>query len=89
MAIGPPAPDLDRDDDGVEDAVDAFPDDPAEFLDSDGDGIGNYADLDEDGDGTPDDADAFPFDPTRDVLPEVVETEPNDQLADVPAPNKR
>jgi hypothetical protein len=36
------------------DYQDAFPDDPGEWLDTDGDGIGNNADLDDDNDGMPD-----------------------------------
>ena len=44
----------DRDGDGTLDFQDAFPDDPGECLDSDGDGIGNNADLDDDNDGMPD-----------------------------------
>ena len=68
---GPPAPITDRDGDGVDDAEDAFPDDPAEWLDRDGDGVGNFADLDEDGDGVPDEEDAFPFDADRSTWPVV------------------
>ena len=49
-----PPVDPDRDDDGYNDDVDAFPDDPNEWLDTDGDGIGNNADEDDDGDGMPD-----------------------------------
>ena len=44
----------DRDGDGTLDYQDAFPDDPGEWLDTDGDGIGNNADLDDDNDGMPD-----------------------------------
>lgn len=40
----------DSDYDGVADTLDAFPLDPAEWLDTDGDGIGNNADLDDDND---------------------------------------
>ena len=39
------------DDDGVVDSDDAFPIDPNEWSDTDGDGIGNNADGDDDGDG--------------------------------------
>ena len=53
-------PDMDRD--GVPDMRDAFPSDPAEYLDTDGDGVGNHADSDADGDGVDDDADGAPFD---------------------------
>ena len=44
----------DADDDGVPDAADAFPDDPSETLDFDGDGIGDNQDPDDDADGLPD-----------------------------------
>ena len=44
----------DRDGDYVPDAEDAFPDDPSEWADHDGDGRGDDADLDDDGDGLPD-----------------------------------
>ena len=47
------------------DIIDAFPLDPDEVVDSDGDGIGNTADRDDDGDGVSDSDDAFPFDPTE------------------------
>lgn len=43
--------DADDDNDGVTDANDAFPFDPAESADTDGDAIGNNADQDDDGDG--------------------------------------
>lgn len=72
----------DRDGDGVANAEDAFPDDPAEIYDSNGDGKGNFAEQDEDGDGTPDEEDGFPFDATRQVLPQTVEVEFNDNPAD-------
>ena len=42
---------LDSDDDNVLDYLDAFPQDPAEYLDFDGDGIGDNADTDDDNDG--------------------------------------
>jgi len=51
----------DTDGDGVDDSVDAFPNDPAESLDTDNDGIGNNADLDDDGDGIPDTSDPTPL----------------------------
>jgi hypothetical protein len=44
----------DRDGDGLPDDQDAFPDDPNEWLDTDGDGIGNNADDDDDDDSMPD-----------------------------------
>jgi hypothetical protein len=45
---------VDSDGDGVPDDQDAFPYDPDEYLDTDGDGEGNNADLDDDNDGLPD-----------------------------------
>jgi hypothetical protein len=44
----------DYDGDGVPDDQDAFPGDPSEAVDTDGDGIGNTADPDDDNDGMPD-----------------------------------
>ncbi len=48
------ATDPDSDGDGVPDSKDAFPNDPGETTDTDGDGIGNNADLDDDNDSMPD-----------------------------------
>ncbi len=44
----------DSDNDGVPDDQDAFPSDPTETIDTDGDGIGNNADKDDDNDKMPD-----------------------------------
>ena len=49
-----PTASVDTDNDGYPDAVDAFPNNPNEWLDTDGDGTGNNTDLDDDGDGMPD-----------------------------------
>ncbi|MEE2907088.1 MAG: right-handed parallel beta-helix repeat-containing protein [Planctomycetota bacterium] len=57
--------DEDMDGDGVANDQDAFPQDPAEWVDSDGDGIGDNADPDDDNDGVGDADDAFPYDPTE------------------------
>ncbi len=66
-----PFPQMDRDGDGVEDDIDAYPDDANETADTDGDGVGDNADafpadaseaVDTDGDGIGDNADAFPAD---------------------------
>lgn len=46
---------LDRDGDGVNNDLDAFPDDANETVDTDGDLTGNNADPDDDGDSIPDD----------------------------------
>ena len=51
----------DQDADGVEDAADRFPLDPAESADNDNDGIGNNADADDDNDGVLDVADNCPL----------------------------
>jgi len=55
----------DTDGDAFLDNVDAFPLDPSESLDTDGDGIGNNADTDDDNDGVPDQQDDFPLDPAN------------------------
>ena len=47
--------DDDMDGDGYVNSADAFPIDPSEWLDTDGDLIGNNADTDDDGDTMPDD----------------------------------
>ncbi|MCW8327679.1 hypothetical protein MD588_02570 [Photobacterium sp. SDRW27] len=51
----------DSDDDGVIDALDAFPEDASEWYDSDGDGEGNEVDTDDDDDGVDDGDDDFPL----------------------------
>ncbi|WP_444919040.1 thrombospondin type 3 repeat-containing protein [Microbulbifer sp. JMSA003] len=53
----------DTDNDGVLDINDAFPEDPNETSDLDGDGIGDNADTDRDGDGVENDLDLFPENP--------------------------
>lgn len=60
----------DADRDGVPDADDAFPLDPNESIDTDGDGIGNNADLDDDDDGSPDAVEAL--DGTDPLVPDVL-----------------
>jgi len=50
-ALGTNSTDPDTDDDGYLDGLDEFPLDGTEWLDTDGDGIGNNADTDDDGDG--------------------------------------
>ena len=56
----------DSDGDTTADAFDLFPNDAAEYQDSDGDGIGDGADPDDDNDGVEDALDAFPYDLCRD-----------------------
>ena len=53
---------VDSDGDSVPDQSDAFPNDPNETADNDGDGVGDNADLDDDNDNYPDSQDAFPHD---------------------------
>ena len=57
---------MDSDGDGIDDAIDAFPDDNSEWVDSDGDGVGNNAD-------------AYPADPQRSTAEENQNTEQNTQ----------
>ena len=57
--------DLDDDNDGTLDTDDAFPLDPSEDTDTDGDGVGDNADDDADGDGYSDLMDPFPLDSTE------------------------
>ena len=52
----------DQDGDGYFGDRDQFPEDPSEWLDTDGDRLGNNADDDDDGDGYPDSEDALPLD---------------------------
>ena len=52
----------DSDGDAVPDALDAFPSDASEYLDTDQDGIGNMTDSDDDGDGVDDGKDGAPLD---------------------------
>lgn len=58
----------DIDGDGYDDEVDAFPFDPSESLDSDGDGAGNNADTDDDGDNVADISDNCPLTSNADQL---------------------
>lgn len=62
---------IDTDHDGVVNDQDAFPEDASEWLDTDGDGIGNNKDDDDDGDGVLDINDAYPLDPERSQAPDT------------------
>jgi hypothetical protein len=75
---------FDIDGDGVEDSLDAFPQDPSETRDSDADGVGDNSDLfpidptetiDTDGDGIGNNADT---DDDEDGLPDIVDSFPLD-----------
>lgn len=81
----------DRDQDGVPDEDDLFPDDPCEATDLDGDGIGDAADPDRDGDGVddrwerrigtnPNDSGDFPDETDRDgdLVPDYRDPFPDD-----------
>ena len=82
--------DIDDDNDGVSDSVDAFPLDLSEDTDSDGDGIGNNADTDDDGDGVADGLDAFPLiaseskDSDGDGIGDNADTNKNDGIVNNP-----
>lgn len=76
--------DADDDNDGVADDADAFPLNPAEWLDTDGDGAGDNADVDDDNDGQSDadetacgsnplDAASLALDLDQDGLPDCVD----------------
>ncbi|MGA0906854.1 MAG: heparin lyase I family protein, partial [bacterium] len=58
----------DSDKDGFVDAGDAFPNDPLEWMDTDGDGLGNNTDIDDDGDGFADAVDNCPLEANTDQL---------------------
>jgi hypothetical protein len=58
---------IDTDNDGVVDSLDAFPLDASETIDSDSDGIGNNLDTDDDNDGMSDQLDVFPLDPSETI----------------------
>jgi len=60
-------PNQDEDADGVLNKDDAFPFDPSESIDTDGDGKGDNADTDDDNDETLDVDDDFPLDSTEDT----------------------
>jgi|GEM_PF-1060038 len=80
---------VDSDNDGVEDNLDAFPNDPNESADSDADGVGDNADefpndatetMDSDNDGVGDNSDARPNDET--VTLKAVGVTLNDEAID-------
>ena len=57
--------DPDRDGDGFLNGNDSFPDNPKEWIDSDGDGLGNNFDVDDDNDNCLDNIDEFPLNPNE------------------------
>ena len=70
--VYPNAPDSDND--GFPNHIDALPNNPHEWVDTDRDGIGNNADLDDDGDGLFDTVDPLPLDP--DNIPDEPPVQP-------------
>lgn len=90
--------DDDDDNDGYLDVDDDFPKDASEWLDTDGDGIGNNADINDDGDGWSDlfeilcetdpwDANSFPIDTDGDGHCDFLDTDDdNDGILDVNDP---
>ena len=75
----------DTDGDGFVDPADAAPNDARDWLDSDGDGLGNNADTDDDNDGVADEEDAFPQDASEwaDVDGDGVGDNADDDVADL------
>ena len=72
-------PDLQKDDsdqDGIPDSLDAFPADPNDAYDYDGDGIGDSSDSDRDGDGIDNATDFFPNDPAQNQTPVLTVSSP-------------
>ena len=61
----------DKDGDGYGDLLDAFPNDPNEWLDTDQDNIGNNADLDDDADGLLDDEEIISNPQTNPLKPDT------------------
>ena len=66
----------DSDADGIPDVFDAFPNDPSQAYDFDGDGIGDNNDPDRDGDGVANGDDYFPDDPSQNQPPVLTITSP-------------
>ena len=73
----------DSDNDGVSDDEDAFPNNPSESVDTDGDGIGNNADTDDDGDGVADAVDGDPLDASVGEMPQQLITVKGDPSASI------
>ena len=94
IALGTDTLDTDTDDDTVEDLTDEFPLDPDEWVDTDGDGIGDNADPDADGDGYLDEDELIcgssplnpgnlPLDYDGDLIPDCVDdNDDNDYCLD-------
>ena len=70
--------DLDDDDDGIEDTGDEFPYDAGEWVDTDGDGMGDNTDTDDDNDGIEDKNDDYPLNADMYIDETVVDEEVND-----------
>lgn len=81
-------PSLDTDSDGIPDDQDAFLGDPAEWQDTDDDGIGNNADTDDDGDGYLDTWESFLGTDSLDPTDKPMDTD-NDGIPDGDATNSQ
>jgi len=92
--LAPLDPEYDGDGDGYPDGLDAFPDDPNEYRDTDSDGIGDNRDQDDDNDSyndtfeleaksDPRDPSSIPADTDMDGLPDIIdEDDDNDGIPD-------
>ena len=78
--------DIDTDGDGVKDSEDAFPLDPSEWVDTDGDGIGNNSDPDDDNDGFEDSIEVLVGTDPLDVLSFPIDTD-GDDIIDILDPD--
>ena len=75
----------DTDGDGFVDAADIFPNDPLDWVDTDGDGSGDTVDSDDDNDGVADAKDSYPLDPQEwaDADGDGVGDNADDEVADL------
>ncbi len=83
VSLQPATTHPDVDGDGTPNVEDAFPTNPTESVDTDGDGIGDSADNDDDNDGISDDADPDPQDPSNsgDTLENDTDAPPSSSLS--------
>jgi hypothetical protein len=85
---------MDADNDGITDCYDEFPSNPFDYMDSDGDGLGDSIDPDSDGDGYDNGEDDFPtnssewIDTDLDTIGNNADTDDdNDGVADIYDPS--